>query len=57
MSIVNCLDISQDNQAMGNFMNAELGIGNTSSAIAHNSKFELTDIIEPERHPLDILSD
>lgn len=40
---------------MNNFMNAEFG-GPGSSAIAHNSKFELTDIIDAER-PIDLLSD
>ena len=53
MSIVNCLDISSDNQIMNNYVNAELGP--VSSALAYNTKFELTDIIDNDRS-LDALS-
>lgn len=54
MSIVNCLEISSDNnQAVNNYMNAEFG--NVSSAIAYNSRIEMTDIIDHERN-LNILS-
>ena len=46
---------------MNNFMNAELG-NVISSAVAHNSKFEMTDVIDndPDRQiygTLDLLSD
>ena len=54
MSIVNCLEISSDNKkVVNNDMNAEFG--NVSSAIANNSRIEMTDIIDHERH-LNLLS-